>query len=174
MCLLERGRAPQKLENMRICGTDPFTMKRYESTTCFADLIRSFTLRQKAKLSIIACVLFTLCGCKRSATVVTNVTYFPGSATWDTATNWLVVEAKGEPGKAFSEFGAKHVRIVLLRMRNEITNYSYTVDASLLGWTVTWSNLEDIRIDFYNESTNHPIKAILFTFNPNTPDFRPK
>jgi hypothetical protein len=121
---------------------------------------------------VIACVVFAFSGCNRTVTVVTNVTYFPGNATWNTATNWLVVEAKGEPGQAYSDVGPKHVKIVLLKQRKEITNYSYSFDAGLLAWTVKWTNIESLCVGFYNESTNHPIKNINFTFNPKTLECR--
>ena len=70
-------------------------------------------VRRVAVSLLVAYALSSLLGCSQPRTVVTGVTSYPKDADWQHATNWLVVEAEGQRGKAYVDFGKKDIRIVL-------------------------------------------------------------
>ena len=108
----------------------------------------------------------TLVGCG-SRTVITSVTFFPASATAQTATYTLIVEAKGELGKAYTDYGTKGVNVILKgnlasKDGNSATR-QYTLNASNLEWVVVWTNFDNIQIDFTDHDSRAKLGTLVFS-----------
>ena len=117
-------------------------------------------------------VAVTVVGCGGSRTKVTSVTFFPPFATVQTAKHTLIVEARGEPGKAYTNIGPKNISIILtgnISQRDEsIKRQNYVLVAGDLDWTIAWTNFENVQIEFVDHSSK--IKAGKLVFSPTVND----
>jgi len=123
----------------------------------------------KAFLGVV--VLANCFGCG-SRTVITSVNYFPPSATPQTATQTLIVESRGEIGKAYSAFGAKNIKVIFtgpLNKNEKRTARAYTVLSDNLNWIVSWTNFDNIQIQFVDKDGQR--KVGMLRFKPDSKSF---
>jgi hypothetical protein len=114
---------------------------------------------------LIGVTVFVVSGCG-GYTYNSSDTYFPTNATHRTEYT-LVVEADGQRGKAYSDFGQKRVRVVLFHKGSNLMQEEYTIEAEDLGWKVRWDDFSSPQIRFFEhrDETNTLLTATL-NINP--------
>ena len=130
-----------------------------------------FKVRRRCQLAcsfnglLIGIAVFVSSGCGEY-TYVSSTTYFPTNATQHTEYT-LVVEADGQRGKAYSDFGRKRVRVVLFHKGSNLMQEEYTIEAGDLDWQVRWDDFSSPQIRFFEQrnKTNSLLTATLNT-NP--------
>jgi hypothetical protein len=117
---------------------------------------------------VLAGFVFLLSSCGQQSTVITGVTYYPEGASYNNASNWMVVEAKGEAGQAYSSLTPKKVTVAFFLHGNLLTNFQYRIVAHNLDWKVKWTNISNIGLVFYdrNNSEHSAISNLSFVYHP--------
>lgn len=111
--------------------------------------------------------------------------YYPEHSDSDTAQYRLFINIDGAKRHAYNDVTKKEIYISIKRKDNTVLlERQYTLQAAGLHWDVSWTNLNDLKIVFYdeqglinltdkNELSHFPrqIFTLYLTFNPNSGKF---
>src|ERR1017187_2644801 len=114
---------------------------------------------------LLALVAFVSSSC-RPYTYNSTTTYFPAGVSRASAQYTLVVEADGQRGKAYSDFGQKRVFIVVLQKDSTLMRKTYAVEAGDLFWNVQWDKASSPTVQFFERrNATNVIQTVTLNIN---------
>jgi hypothetical protein len=117
--------------------------------------------------SLLGVVVFLSSSCG-SYTYINTTTNFPTNATNRTEYT-LVVEAHGQVGKAYIDFGPKRVFVIVFHKGSPYSKGKYTIEAGDLDWEVRWDEFSSPQIRFFDrKDTNKTIRTVSLKINLET------
>jgi hypothetical protein len=115
---------------------------------------------------LLGAVAFVSSSC-RPHTYNSTTTYFPAGTTHGSAQYALVVEADGQRGKAYLDFGQKRVFVIVLQNKSTLIRKEYTIEAGDLFWRVRWDEATSPEVDFFERgNASNIIKKVTLKINP--------
>jgi hypothetical protein len=116
-------------------------------------------------------------GCSGN-TIVSKTHYYPSDKNFETAEYRLAIDVHGKDGKSYTAETEKKIIVTIWRKDKELLKREYKCLAASLEWAVTWNELDDLNILFFDfpegasiydkNASEFPAKNILslrFTFD---------